>query len=169
MWLKIINMKRFFFLLAALLLDVFFVSHFSLFNVRPFFFLYVFYFFCCQFALDELLVYSLLVGLINDLLTFSLWGTHGLILSLLVLGVYVVKKLFLIRWNALVFFLPPFFLMFTVFQNVISVPFWIIGNYQISFAAVLQLVVNWVGCLLAYLILLNFLTKPVGFKEKIEI
>lgn len=162
-------MKRFLFLLAAFFLDVFFVSHFSLFNVRLSFFLYVFYFFCCRFALDELLIYSLMIGFVNDLLTFSFWGFHGLILSLLVLGVFAVKKLFLIKWNALVFFLPPFFLMSTVLQNVSFASFWITGNRQISFITVLQLAVNWAGCLLIYLILLNFLTKPFGFREKIEI
>src|SRR3989339_1603929 len=103
------NSKRLLFLLAAFFLDIFFVSHFSLFNFRFSFFLYVFYFFCCQFVLDELLVYCLTIGFLNDLLTASFWGLHGLILSFLVLGVFVFKKLFLIRWNALIFFLPPFF------------------------------------------------------------
>lgn len=154
------NPKRFFFLLAALFLDVFFVSHFSLFNVRLSFFLYVFYFFCCQFALDELLIYSLLIGFVNDLLTSSLWGAHGLLLGFLVLGVFVFKKLFLIRWNALVFFLPPFFLMLNSL---------IFGSLQISSITILQLAVNWVGCLLSYLLLSSFSVKPFGFKEKIDI
>ena len=163
------NSKRFFFLLAAFFLDIFFISHFSLFNARFSFFLWFFYFYCCQFAIDELLVYCLTIGFLNDLLTASPWGMHGLILSFLVLGVFVFKKLFLIRWNALIFFLPPFFLLFTVPQNVNLPPFWIFGNLQISFTTVLQLAVNWIGCLLSYFLLSNFLVKPFGFREKIDI
>lgn len=154
------NLKRLFLLLAVFFLDIFFFPYLPFLGIRLFFFLCLFYLFCCYYPLQELLFYSLVIGFLNDLLVFSFWGFHGLILSFLVWVVFLAKRLFFIRWGALFFFLPPIFLAFN---------FWFLGNWQISSVTIWHLLINWGLFLCLYFLLSGFLTASFGFREKIEI